>query len=47
MEMIEDMKGNQAKGIHGDYCEICGHYDEVHFQDTDCECICHDEKTTD
>ena len=45
MEMIEDMKGNQAKGTHGSYCSHCGHYDEVHFRGTDCDCICHDEKT--
>ena len=38
------MKGNQAKGVHGDYCFHCGHYDEVHFRKTDCPCICHNEK---
>ena len=26
-----------------DYCEECGHYNEVPFTTTECECDCHDE----
>jgi len=45
MKLIKDaVKGDQSKGIHGDYCSHCGHDDEGHFKDSDCDCICHDEK---
>ena len=36
------MKGDQSKGVHGSYCVDCGHYDEIHFRNTDCDCECHD-----
>ena len=45
MKLIKNaVKGEQSKNTHGTYCELCGHYDEVHFRDTDCECVCHDKK---
>ena len=37
------MKGDQSTEDHGTYCLACGHYDEVSFRDTDCDCLCHDD----
>ena len=39
------MKGDQSKGIHGDYCSHCGHYSEARGPNAgqvQCECRCHD-----
>jgi len=26
---------------HDGYCMKCGHYNEVHYNETECECDCH------
>jgi len=37
-----NVKGDQAKGIHGDWCSHCKHYNEKTFRKSDCVCLCHD-----
>ena len=44
MKQIKNaVKGKQLDGIHGSFCMKCGHYDEVHFRNTDCDCDCHND----
>ena len=38
-----NVKGDQAKGIHGDWCSHCKHYNEKTFRKSDCVCLCHDQ----